>query len=178
MRCSWVNLNNELYIDYHDFEWGKKVFDDNKLFEILVLEIFQAGLSFECVLNKRENFRKAFDNFDINKIINYDEIKIDELLKNDGIIKNKLKINAVVNNAKVFKNIINEYNGFLNYILSFNKEVIYENDKISNELSFKIYNDLKKRGMKFIGDITIYSYLQAIGIIYSHEDSCFLYKCN
>lgn len=104
-RCSWVNTNNELYIKYHDEEWGRKSFNDNYLFEMLLLESFQAGLSWECILNKRENFRAAFDNFNIDKIINYDEEKKNMLLNNKGIIRNKLKIIAAINNAKIFKKI-------------------------------------------------------------------------
>ena len=107
-RCSWVNMNNELYIKYHDEEWGRKSFNDNHLFEMLLLESFQAGLSWECILNKRENFRAAFDNFNIDKIINYDEEKINMLLNNKGIIRNKLKIIAAINNAKIFNKIQKE----------------------------------------------------------------------
>lgn len=106
-RCTWCNLDNELYVKYHDEEWGKLMLSDAYLFEMLILESFQAGLSWECILNKRDSFRLAFDNFDIEKIINYDENKINELLKNKKIIRNKLKIKAAINNAKIFKNIIN-----------------------------------------------------------------------
>ena len=142
-----------------------------------MLESFQAGLSWECLLNKREYFRKAFDNFDYNKISNYNNEKIDELLKNDNIIRNKLKINAAINNSKIFKEIQKEYKTFSNYIWKFtNNKVIYEFDKTSSELSDTISKDLKKRGMKFVGTTIIYSYLQAIGIIYSHEKECFMYK--
>ena len=118
-RCSWVNMNNELYIKYHDGEWGRKSFNDNYLFEMLLLESFQAGLSWECILNKREKFRAAFDNFNIDKIINYDSEKINKLLNNKGIIRNKLKIKAAINNAKIFKEIQKEYGSFSNYIWSF-----------------------------------------------------------
>lgn len=176
-RCSWCNLNNNKYILYHDNEWGNPTHDDNKLFELLILESFQAGLSWECILNKREDFRKAFDNFDYNKISKYNEIKINELLNNKNIIRNKLKINAAINNSKIFIDIQKEYKSFSNYIWSFTKNnIIYENDKVSSDLSDTISNDLKKRGMKFVGTVIIYSYLQAIGIINSHEENCFLYK--
>ena len=142
---------------------------------MLILESFQAGLSWECVLNKRETFRKAFDNFNIDKICNYDDKKIKELLENTDIIRNKLKINAAINNSKIFKEIQKEYQTFSNYIWHFTEnKIIYETDKTSSELSDEISKDLKKRGMKFVGTTIIYSYLQAIGVIYSHEKGCFL----
>ena len=169
-RCKWAMNVNEIYTKYHDEEWGEPVHDDQKLYEMLILESFQAGLSWSCILNKRENFRKAFDNFDIDKIINYDEIKIQELQKNEGIIRNKLKIKATINNSKIFKQIQKEYGSFDKYIWSFtNNKTIYEFDKVSSELSDTISRDLKKRGMTFVGTIIIYSYLQAVGIINSHE---------
>ena len=175
-RCKWCNLKNELYVKYHDEEWCKPNFDDKYLFEMLILESFQAGLSWECVLNKRESFRKAFDNFNIDKICNYDNNKIQELLQNKDIIRNKLKINASINNSKIFKNIQNEYGSFYDYLKTFTKgKILYEINKTTNELSDNISKDLKKRGMKFVGSTIIYSYLQAIGIIYSHEKECFLY---
>lgn len=176
-RCKWCNLNNPLYIKYHDEEWGNPIYDDKKLFELLILESFQAGLSWECILNKRENFRKAYDNFDIDKIINYGEDKINELTQNKGIIRNKLKINASINNAKIFKQIQKEYGSFSKYIWSFtNNQIIYEHHQTSSDLSDKISKDLKKRGMKFVGTTIIYAYLEAIGIINSHEENCFKYK--
>ena len=173
-RCKWAMNVNEIYTKYHDEEWGEPVHDDQKLYEMLILESFQAGLSWSCILNKRENFRKASDNFDIAKIINYDEIKIQELQKNEGIIRNKLKIKATINNSKIFKEIQKEYGSFDKYIWSFtNNKTIYEFDKVSSELSDTISRDLKKRGMTFVGTIIIYSYLQAVGIINSHESQCF-----
>ena len=185
-RCKWCNLKNELYVEYHDEEWCKLNLDDKYLFEMLILEYlfemlilesFQAGLSWECVLNKRESFRKAFDNFDINKICNYDDNKIQELLQNKKIIRNKLKIKATISNSKIFRSIQNEYGSFHNYLKIFTKDtIIYEIDKTTNELSDVISKDLQKRGMKFVGSTIIYSYLQAIGIIYSHDEECFLYK--
>lgn len=176
-RCSWVKLNNPLYVKYHDEEWGKLVKDEQKLFELLILETFQAGLSWECVLNKREAFRQAFDNFDLNKIANYDEKKINLLLNNPYIIRNKLKIKATINNAKIYRSIQNEFQSFNRYLQSFAmNNVIYEIGKTKSELSDKISKDLYKRGMRFVGSTIIYSYLQAIGIINSHETDCFCYK--
>ena len=175
VRCKWCNLNNPLYIKYHDEEWGRLNFDEKYLFEMLILESFQAGLSWECVLNKRNDFEKAYDDFDIDKICKYDETKIQELLINEKIIRNKLKINASINNAKIFKEIQKEYKSFANYLKHFtNESVIYEINKTTNELSDSISKDLKKRGMKFVGSTIIYSYLQAIGIICSHDEECFL----
>lgn len=178
-RCNWCNTSNDLYIKYHDEEWGILNTDDKYLYEMFILETFQAGLSWECILNKREAFRKAYDNFDINKVIKYDENKINNLLNNKNIIRNKLKIIASIKNSIIFKNIIQEYGSFYNYLLTFTKGNIYYNYiEISSELSDHISQDLIKRGMKFVGTITIYSYLQAIGIINSHQKECFLYKDN
>ena len=177
IRCRWCNLNNSLYIHYHDNEWGKLNLHDDYLFEMLILESFQAGLSWECVLNKRENFKQAFDNFDVYKICNYNDEKIKKLLENKSIIRNKQKINATINNSKIFIKIKNEYGTFYNYLKTFtNNKIIYETNKNTNLLSDKISKDLKKRGMKFVGSTIIYSYLQAIGIIYSHDNECFMYK--
>ena len=176
-RCKWCNLNNPKYIEYHDNEWCKPNFDDKYLFEMLILESFQAGLSWECVLNKRDDFRRAYDNFDIDKICNYDDTKIQELLNNDKIIRNKLKIKASITNSKIFKSIQNEYGSFYNYLKTFmNQDVIYETDVTTSDLSDNISNDLRKRGMKFVGSTIIYSFLQAVGIVYSHDKECFLYK--
>jgi len=177
IRCRWCNLNNFKYIEYHDNEWCKPNFDDNYLFEMLILESFQAGLSWECILNKRENFKQAFDNFDVHKICNCNDEKIKKLLENKSIIRNKQKINATINNSKIFIKIKNEYGTFYNYLKTFtNNKIIYETNKNTNLLSDKISKDLKKRGMKFVGSTIIYSYLQAIGIIYSHDKECFMYK--
>ena len=178
-RCKWCNLKNPLYISYHDNEWCVPNFDDKYLYEMLILESFQAGLSWECVLNKREAFILAYDNFDINKVSNYDDKKIETLLSNKNIIRNKLKIKASIENSKIFLNIKKEYGSFYNYLKSFNiPNTIYEVGKDTNELSYKISKDLEIRGMKFVGSKIIYSYLQAIGIIYSHEKDCYLYKKN
>lgn len=176
-RCSWCNLKNEKYVEYHDKEWGIPNFDDKYLFEMLILESFQAGLSWECVLNKRDNFRLAYDNFDLETICNYNDEKKQELISNPDIIRNKLKINASINNAKIFKNIQQEFGTFYNYLKTFtNGKTFYEVGLTSSELSDTISKDLKKRGMKFVGTTIIYSYLQAIGIINSHDKNCFMYK--
>lgn len=176
-RCAWCNLKNQKYVEYHDNEWSVANFDDKYLFEMLILESFQAGLSWECVLNKRDSFRQAYDNFDLEKVCNYDEKKKQELISNAEIIRNKLKVNASVNNAKIFRDIKNEFGTFYNYLKTFtNGETYYEVGLTSSELSDKISKDLKKRGMKFVGTTIIYSYLQAIGIINSHDKDCFMYK--
>ena len=178
-RCKWCNLNNALYLKYHDTEWGRPNFNDDYLLEMLILETFQAGLSWECVLNKREAFRKAYDNFSLDKICNYDENKIKELLENKEIIRNKLKITSSINNAKIYKKIAEEYGGFYNYLKTFTKgKIIFETGKTTSKLSDAISKDLIKKGMKFTGSITIYSYLQAIGVINSHEKDCFLFNNN
>ncbi|WP_277296265.1 DNA-3-methyladenine glycosylase I [Succinatimonas hippei] len=174
-RCKWVNLNNPLYVAYHDTEWGNPVFDDHCLFEMLILESFQAGLSWECVLNKRKDFKIAFDNFELNKVINYDDNKIAELLSNEKIIRNRLKIKAAINNAKIFKEIQKETKSFSNYLWHWTDyKIIHETGKTSSALSDAISKDLQKRGMKFVGTTIIYSYLQAVGVINSHEKDCFL----
>ena len=176
-RCKWCNMHNPLYIKYHDEEWCKPQFDDKYLLEMLILESFQAGLSWECVLNKREDFRKAYEDFDIDKICKFDENKINELISNEKIIRNKLKIKASINNAKIFKNIQNEYGTFHNYLKTFTQDkTVYETDKTTSTLSDEISKDLQQKGMKFVGSTIIYSYLQAIGVIYSHDEECFLYK--
>ena len=175
-RCKWVNIMNNNYLNYHDTEWGTPSHDDNYLFEMLLLESFQAGLSWECILNKRKYFRSSFDNFDYTIIAKYDDKKIEELMNNKDIVRNRLKIKAAINNAKVFMDIKHEYGSFDKYIWGFtNGEVIYGHGKnTTSPLSDKISADLIKRGMKFVGSTIIYSYLQAIGIINDHEDACFL----
>ena len=176
-RCKWCNLKNELYVKYHDTEWCVPNFDDKYLYEMLILESFQAGLSWECVLNKRESFKAAFDGFDLEKIISYDENKINELMNNKGIIRNRRKIYASISNSKIFKEIVLEYGSFYNYLKTFTSgKIIYETGKTTNDLSDAISKDLQSKGMKFVGSVIIYSYLQAIGVIYSHDKDCFLYK--
>ena len=176
-RCKWCNLNNPLYVKYHDEEWCQPRFDDKYLYEMLILESFQAGLSWECVLNKRESFRKAFDGFDIDKVSAYDEKKIAELMSNKDIIRNSLKIKSAVNNSRIFKAIQSEYGSFYEYLLTFtNGEIIYEIGKTTSTLSDRVSADLYKRGMRFVGSTIIYSYLQAVGFIYSHDEECFKFN--
>ena len=172
-RCKWCNLNNPLYVEYHDNEWGVLNLDEKYLFEMLILESFQAGISWECVLNKREFFKEAYDDFDIEKIINYDDAKIEELCNNKNIIRNKLKIKASINNAKVFMDIESEFGSFKNYLLGyFKKYTIKEVGKTTSSISDELSKDLFKRGMRFVGSTIIYSYLQAIGLINSHDENC------
>lgn len=174
-RCCWANPKNERYVQYHDREWGVPVRDDGKLFEMLVLESFQAGLTWECVLNKREAFREAFDGFDVEKVCGYKEEKIEELRNNPGIIRNRLKIRAAVNNAGVFRKIQQEYGSFSRYLWHWTEgEPILETGRTCSPLSDAVSSDLKKRGMKFTGTTMVYAYLQAVGVINSHEEGCFL----
>ena len=176
-RCHWCNMANPTYVAYHDNEWGVPVHDDGKLFEMLLLETFQAGLSWECILNKREAFRKAFDGFDYRKITLYDESKIQSLMQDKGIVRNRLKIKAAVTNARIFREIQTEYGSFDRYIWGFtNGNIVYETGLATSPLSDAISKDLRKRGMKFVGSTVIYAYLQAVGIINSHEESCWLAK--
>jgi len=177
-RCAWVS-KDQIYIDYHDYEWGKPVHDDNKLFEFLILETFQAGLSWITILKKRENFREAFDNFDFEKVAKYDDAKFDELINNAGIIRNKLKIKSAINNAKAFIEIRKEFGSFDNYIWGFvnYKPIINHwktNDEIpaTTELSDKLSKDLKKRGFKFVGSTVIYAQMQATGMVNDHLIDC------
>ena len=179
-RCKWVDEKSKIYIQYHDTEWGVPSYDDAYLFEMLILESFQAGLSWITILNKRENFRKAFDQFDYVKISQYKDDKINKLMCNKGIIRNKLKIKAAINNARIFMNIQKEFDSFSNYIWGFTDYKIIKNEddniKTTSNLSDHVSLDLKRRGMKFVGSTIIYSYLQAIGIINDHEKDCQLYK--
>lgn len=178
-RCHWVDEKSEIYKKYHDTEWGVPKYDDRDLFELLILESFQAGLSWLTVLKKREAFRVAYDNFDVQKVANYNQNKIDELLKNEKIIRSKNKILASINNAKIFIEIQKEHGSFCNYIWGFTNQKTIKNldDKlpVSTELSDKISKDLKKRGMKYVGTVIVYSYLQAIGVVNDHETGCFKY---
>lgn len=179
IRCRWCNLNNPRYISYHDEEWGRPQYDDRKLFEFLVLESFQAGLSWETILNKRENFRIAFDGFDPVVIRRYDEIKIQQLMENSGIIRNRRKIEAAIVNADVFLQIQEQWGSFSAYIWHFaDGKTIFETGLTHSPLSDLVSRDLKKRGMKFVGSTIVYSYLQAIGIIHSHDEQCYLYQKN
>lgn len=176
-RCSWCNLSNPRYVRYHDEQWGVAVHDDRRLFEMLLLECFQAGLSWECILNKWDAFSEAFDGFDYKKIAKYDDFKIQELRQNKGIVRNRLKIVSARTNAQMFMVIQAEYGSFDRYIWGFtNGNVIYEYDKSSSPLSDSISQDLRKRGMKFVGTTIVYSFLQAIGIINSHQRDCWKYN--
>ena len=178
-RCSWCNLNNPLYVSYHDTQWCVPQHDDSIMFEFLVLESFQAGLSWETILNKRENFRKAFDGFDPERVRSYDEAKISALMADSGIIRNRRKIEAAIQNAGIFLQIQAQWGSFDAYIWHFTAgKTVYEAGETHSELSDIISKDLKKRGMVFVGTTIIYSYLQAIGILYSHDRECFLYKEN
>ena len=182
IRCSWCG-EDPLYVEYHDKEWGKPVYDDDKLFEFLILETFQAGLSWITVLRKRENFREAFDNFDYQKIAKYDDIKYNELLQNAGIIRNKLKIKATISNAIAFMEIQNEFGSFSKYIWGFvNDKPITNNWKTleeipaTTEVSNKLSADLKKRGFKFVGPTVMYAHMQATGMVNDHVVDCFKYR--
>jgi len=180
-RCNWKSLEySQAYRDYHDIEWGTPSYDDAYLFEMLILESFHCGLSWLIILNKREFFRSAFDNFNPVLIKDYDEDKIKNLLNNKNIVRHEGKIRATVNNARCFLAIQKEFDSFSNYIWSFtDKEIIYGGDKplvTKNELSDKISKDLKKRGFKFMGSVTTYSYLEAIGVLNNHSKNCFKYK--
>ena len=179
IRCDW-STKDPLYVEYHDTEWGVPVYDDDKLFEFLILETFQAGLSWITVLRKRENFRKAFDNFDYKKIVNYDENKFEELLNNAGIIRNKLKIRATISNAQAFMDIQKEFGSFSKYIWGFvdhkpinNKWKSMAEIPATTEISDKLSKDLKKRGFKFVGSTVIYAHMQATGMVNDHVTYCF-----
>ena len=177
-RCTWC-LSSDLYKEYHDKEWGKSVYDDKVFFEFLILETFQAGLSWITILNKRENFRLAFDNFDFNKIAKYSLEKQEELLQNSGIIRNKLKVKSAVTNAIFFIEIQKEFGSFSNYIWSFTNNKIIDNNPESlinvpatSTISDIISKDLKKRGFKFVGSTVIYAFMQATGIVNDHIQTC------
>lgn len=182
-RCAWVNPKNELYIKYHDEEWGRPVHDDGLLFEMLILEGAQAGLSWETVLNKRAHYKKVFDNFDVQKVSKYDEAKVQELLADPGIIRNKLKVRSTIQNAKVFLEIQNEFGSFDTYLWAFVNNTPIKNHfktiqdlPAKTELSDKISKDLKKRGMNFVGSTIIYAYLQAVGVVNDHTVDCYLHN--
>jgi len=181
MRCGWAG-SDPLYVMYHDTEWGMPLFDDKKLFEFLVLETFQAGLSWITVLRKRENFRNAFDGFDFMKIAFYDDPKEAELLNDAGIIRNRLKIKAAINNARVYIEIRKEFGSFSNYIWGFTEGKSINNSFRSlsdlpakTDLSDRISNDLKKRRFKFVGSTVVYAHMQASGMVNDHLTSCFRY---
>ncbi len=181
-RCAWCG-EDPLYVKYHDEEWGVPVYDDDKLFEFLILETFQAGLSWITVLRKRENFRRAFDNFNYKKIAQYSNEKFEELLQDASIIRNKLKIKATISNAISFMEIQKEFGSFSNYIWEFtNGKPIINNWKTLDEIPAKttlsdtISNDLKKRGFKFVGSTVMYAHMQATGMVNDHVVDCFRYE--
>ena len=181
-RCPWPS-NDSLMLEYHDKEWGVPVHDDNKIFEFIILDGFQAGLSWRTILNKRENFRKAFDNFDPNKIAKYDEHKINLLLHNEGIVRNKLKIQASITNAKAFLEIQKEFGSFDKYIWQFTDYRIIDNQltnmeymPVSSIESDNMSKDLKKRGFKFVGTTICYAFMQAAGIVNDHLITCYRHK--
>lgn len=181
IRCEWVNAD-PLYIDYHDHEWGKPVYDDRVLFEFLLLEGAQAGLSWLTVLKKRENYRQLFSEFDPEKIARFNARKIESLLKNPGIIRNRLKVNAAVVNAKAYLNVLDEYDSFADYIWQFvggkpvkNAWKALKQIPISTQQSDVMSKDLKKRGFKFVGSTICYAYMQAVGMVNDHTTDCFCY---
>lgn len=183
IRCPWVPLDDPLYVSYHDMEWGVPVHNDRTIFEYLTLEGFQAGLSWRTVLHKRENFRMAFDGFDPQKISKYDETKIDELLENPGIIRNKLKIRAAISNAESFLEIQKEFNNFDNFIWQFvggkplqNKLKTLDDYQATTPESDALSEELKKRGFKFVGTTVCYAHMQATGMVNDHTVDCFRYK--
>ena len=180
-RCFWVS-EDPLYIEYHDKEWGTPVYDDDTLFEFLLLESFQAGLSWITILKKRENFRVAFDYFDYKKIANYNQDKFEELLENAGIIRNKLKIKSAITNAQLFISIQKEFGSFSKYIWSYvegkpivNSFKTRKDVPATTMLSDRISKDLKKRGFKFVGSTIIYAFMQATGMVNDHTTDCFCY---
>jgi len=181
-RCPWCE-GNKLYEKYHDEEWGVPVTDDLKLFEMLLLETFQAGLSWLTVLKKRENFRKAFADFDYRKVADFGESQVEALMKNDGIIRNRLKIKAAISNASAFMKIKEEFGSFSKYMWSYTDGKVVQNSWVTIEevpaqttLSDKLSKDLKKRGFKFVGSIVIYAHLQACGVVNDHLTSCFRHQ--
>lgn len=181
-RCGWVN-DDPVYIHYHDCEWAVPVYDDRLLFEYLTLEGAQAGLSWYTILKKRENYREAFDNFEVDKIIHYDQKKVEELLANSGIVRNRLKIHSVISNAKAFVKIQAEFGTFSEYLWAFvdGKPIKNHYKKLnevpaSSEISDHLSKDMKKRGFKFVGSTICYSYMQAVGMVNDHLTSCLCYR--
>lgn len=178
-RCFWCNLKNPIYVAYHDNEWGIFPEDEQKLYELFILETFQAGLSWECILNKREHFRKAYGGFVLDRVCAYGDEKIDELMQDAGIIRNRAKIKASINNSRVYKAITEEFGSFKTYLDSFTsgKNIREPDVRITTSpLSDAISKDLKKRGMTFVGSTTIYAFLQAVGIVNAHQQECFCYR--
>jgi len=181
-RCAWVN-DDPIYIEYHDKEWGIPIYDDGLLFEFLMLEGMQAGLSWITILKRRDHYRVAFDHFDAKKIIKYNEAKVDELMGNAGIIRHRLKIEAIITNAKAFLEIQREFGSFSKYLWGFvdgkpikNKRKIAEPMPATTELSDKLAKDLKKRGFKFVGSTICYAFMQAVGMVDDHTIDCLCYN--
>lgn len=181
-RCGWCDENSEMYVAYHDTQWGVPLFDDHQLFEMLILEGMQAGLSWITILKKRKNFLAAFDGFDFTRVAEYGDEKIADLLSNQGIIRNKLKINSAVQNARVFIDLRLEFGTFAEYLWAYVNFSPIQNEyqevselPAKTKLSEKISKDLKKRGMNFVGPTIIYALMQAIGMVNDHEVSCFRY---
>ncbi len=179
-RCAWVNLKNPLYVEYHDTEWGVPVYDDTKLFEFIVLESAQAGLSWETILNRREGYRKAFKNFDPKKVAEMNEDDIARLLSDTGIIRNRLKITATISNAKSFLEIQKEFGSFTTYMWSYvennpvkNKWKTKNEVPVFNEIAERLSHDLKKRGFKFFGPTICYAHMQAVGMVNDHTTDWF-----
>ena len=174
VRCRWANPGNPRYLRYHDEEWGVPVHDDRKLFEMLVLESFQAGLSWECILNKRPAFCRAFGGFDPETVRGYGEADVARLLADPGIVRNRRKIRAAIHNAGVFLDIRREWGSFDRYLWHWTEgRTLRETGAVRSPLSDAVSRDLKKRGMQFVGTVTVYAYLQAVGVIDGHEDGCF-----
>ena len=174
-RCGWANPTNPLYLNYHDHEWGVPCHDELRLFEMLNLEGAQAGLSWETVLNKRENYRLAFDEWNVDKIANYDQVKIEQLMQNAGIIRNRLKIQATISNAKAYLEMRQECGGLNAYLWAYvdGRPIINKGERIvTTPLSDQISKDLKKRGFKFVGSTIIYAYMQAVGMVNDHAHDC------
>lgn len=181
-RCSWAEGNEKMKI-YHDTIWGVPLYDDQRLFRKLILDIHQAGLSWQTILNKEDHFDKAFDYFDVKKVAAYDEKKIEELLDNQGIIRNRRKIEATIHNAQKVIELQKEFGTFSNYLWAFNEHNVLKNtyrDQIeiptTNDLSDRITKDFKKRGFKFVGSTIIYAFLEAVGVINDHVTTCFRYE--
>lgn len=179
VRCRWCNVKNPLYIDYHDSEWGRLSTDESYLYEMLLLECFQAGLSWECILNKREGFRAAFDGFDPQRIACYDDNKVEALLQDAAIVRCERKIRAAIQNARVYLAIVEEFGGFFPYLLTFfPSHPIFETERVTSAVSDALSRDLRRRGMRYVGSVTVYSYLQAVGLIVSHDTTCYFYQGN
>ena len=182
-RCSWLNLKNPLYVEYHDKEWGRPVYDDTKLFEMLILEGAQAGLSWETILKKRKAYRRAFANFDPKKVARFSTVKVKKLMQDEGIVRNRLKIESSISNAQAFLKVQKEQDFFHNYLWSFMKNCrpVFTHFSVSpqqTQLSDVISKDLKKKGFSFVGSTIVYAYIQAVGLVQAHSTDCYLFGKN